>query len=113
MCSTHSSLTSADADVATKGIVTIGVSIGVKHVYADWSNSNYPAKAKFRIEITKAWARRNAWAPTRSFGRDQINRSRVNTSLLYYVLVNTSIHFKPTQKLWQHSKPQKVWLNLS
>lgn len=75
-------LYSIKTDVATKG-VTMGVTIEVWHVCADWSSLNFLAKANFRIEITKVWAHGNAWSPARTFGLDRINQSRTDGSLLY------------------------------
>lgn len=40
----HRSLSYAEADAGTKGVVS-GVTIGVRRVRADWSRSNYSAKA--------------------------------------------------------------------
>lgn len=63
-------------------VVTIGVTIGVRHVCVDWSSSNYLAEANFKIEVTKVWAYRNSLAPAGALGRDQINES-----LLYCIYI--------------------------
>lgn len=69
----HCPLSSAEADPAIKG-VTIGVTLGVRLMRADWSSSNYTAKENFIIEITKLWAHRNTWAPAETFAWDRTNR---------------------------------------
>lgn len=49
----HYTLSSAEADGATKGVV-IGVTIGVRRVHADCSSSNYLANGNFNT--VQNWA---------------------------------------------------------
>lgn len=53
---------------------TKGVTIGVRHVRADWSSSNDLANAKFGIKMANVWAHRSAWALAGTIGQDRINR---------------------------------------
>lgn len=69
----HCALRSTETDAATKG-VTIGATIGVRRMHADWSSPNYQAKANFMIEITKVLDHRNARAPAVIFGQDLSNQ---------------------------------------
>lgn len=73
VCCGDRPLCSAETDAASRG-VAIGATILVRRMHADWSHSNYLAKATFTIEITIVWAHRNAWMLAETFGRDQINR---------------------------------------
>lgn len=71
----HCFLSSTETDAAAEG-AAIGLNIGVKCVQVDWSSSNYSVKANFMIAVTEAWAQRNAWVPSGTFGWDQVNQSR-------------------------------------
>lgn len=72
---------------------TIGATIGVRRMRADWSSSNYQAKANFRIEIMKVLDHGNAWAPAETFGQDRINQKiRLARVILTEVYCTGSLH---------------------
>lgn len=51
----------------------LGSPVGIRHVGADQSSSNYLVRANFRVKIMKALAHRNVWPPAGTFGSDRTN----------------------------------------